>query len=137
MTKHNRQYLEQLRRPWGIGCLMAVCLMTASVPASLAGKASFKSQEGSTFIPAGTSLSVRMVDELDTAKAQPGDSFRASLDKPVVVDGRTVASKNAPVHGKVIDVVSSGRLKRPASLTLKLTEVTLSNGRITSVETAP
>jgi hypothetical protein len=137
MTKHITQYLEPFRRPWGIGCLMSVCLMTASVPASLAGKASFKSQEGSTSLPAGTPLHVRMVDELDTAKAQPGDSFRASLDKPVVVDGRTVASKNAPVQGKVIDVVSSGRLKRPASLTLKLTQVTLSNGRIASVETAP
>ena len=89
------------------------------------------------FIPAGTTLNVRMIDELDTGKAQPGDSFRASLDRPVVVDGRTMASKDALVRGTVTEVVSSGRLKRPASLTLKLTQVTLSNGRMIPVETSP
>jgi hypothetical protein len=78
-----------------------------------------------------------MIDELDTGKAQRGDSFRASLDNPVVVNGRTVAVKDALVRGVVRDAVSSGRLKRPASLTLELTQITLSDGRVVPVETAP
>ena len=103
--------------------------MTASVPSGFAKKGAFRTQEGSASIPAGTTLNVRMIDELGQAgKTQKGDSFRASLDRAVVVDGRTVASKDALVRGTVTDVVSSGRLKRPASLTLKLTQVTLSNG---------
>jgi hypothetical protein len=116
---------------------MAVCLMTASVPASFAKKGGFTTQGASAHIPAGTTLNVRMIDELDTGKTQPGDSFRASLDRPVVVDGRTLASKDALVRGTVTEVVSSGRLKRPASLTMKLTQITLSNGQMVPVQTAP
>jgi len=119
-----------------IGCLVVVCLITTSVPATLAKKGSFRTQEGSAFIPSGTTLAVRMIDELDTGKAQRGDSFSASLDRPVVVDGRTMASKDALVRGVVTDVVSSGRLKRPASLTLKLTQITLSSGQIVPIETS-
>ncbi|HEU0006180.1 MAG TPA: hypothetical protein VFS12_09340, partial [Terriglobia bacterium] len=137
MTEMTKPWINRIQKQLGIGCLMAACVMTASLPSSLAKKGSFRTQEGSGYIPAGTTLNVRMVDELDTSKTQPGDSFRASLDKPVVVDGRTVASKDALVRGTVTDVVSSGRLKRPASLTLKLTQVTLSNGRMVPVETAP
>ena len=137
MIEMTRLRVNRIEKEFGISCLMAVCLMTASVPASLAKKSGFKTQEGSAYIPAGTTLNVRMIDELDTGKTQPGDSFRASLDKPVVVDGRTVASKDALVRGTVTDVVSSGRLKRPASLTLKLTQVTLSSGRMVPVETSP
>lgn len=134
MTK---RCIDRVQSRLGIGCLMAVCLMTASVPTSFAKKGSFETQEGSVFIPAGTTLNVRMIDELDTSKTQPGESFRASLDKAVVVDGRTVAPKDAMVRGTVTDVVSSGRLKRPALLTLKLTQITLSNGRMVPIETSP
>jgi len=78
-----------------------------------------------------------MIDELDTSKAKPGDAFKASLDSPLVVDGRIVASKDALVQGRVTEVVSSGRLKRPASLTLELTQLTISNGRTVPVTTSP
>ena len=80
MTEITKPSMNRIQSQLSIGCLMAVCLMTASVPSSLAKKAGFKTQEGSAFIPAGTTLNVRMIDELDTGKAQPGDSFRASLD---------------------------------------------------------
>src|SRR5262245_134732 len=118
-----------------IGCLVVLCLITASVPASLAKKGNFRTQEGSAFIPSGTTLAVRMIDELDTGKTQPGDSFSASLDRPVVIDGRTMAAKDALVRGMVTEVVSSGRMKRPASLTLKLTQITLSSGQKVPIET--
>lgn len=134
MTK---QRLNRLQGRIGICCLMAICLVTASVPSSFAKKGSFRTQGGSAFIPAGTTLNVRMIDELDTGKTQRGDSFRASLDKPVVVDGRTVAAKDALVRGTVTDVISSGRLKRPASLTMKLTQIALANGRTVPIETSP
>ncbi|MBM3804272.1 MAG: hypothetical protein FJW26_18395 [Acidimicrobiia bacterium] len=121
----------------GTFCLVAICLVTASVPASLARRGGFKTQPGSAYIPAGTTLNVRMIDQLDTGRTQAGDSFRASLDNSVVVDGRTVAVKDALVRGVVRDAVSSGRLKRPASLTLELTQLTLSDGRVVPVETKP
>jgi hypothetical protein len=79
-----------------------------------------------------------MIDELDTGRNTAGDSFRASLEQPIVVSGgRTLVAKDGLVRGQVTDVVSSGRLKRPASLTLRLTQVTLTDGRVVPVETSP
>src|SRR4030095_7605050 len=95
MTNITRRRTNRIQSQLGVGCLIAVCLMTASVPSGFAKKSAFRTQEGSASIPAGTTLNVRMIDELDTAKTQKGDSFRASLDRAVVVDGRTVASKDA------------------------------------------
>ncbi|MCI0418905.1 MAG: conjugative transposon protein TraM [Acidobacteria bacterium] len=134
MTK---QRIERLRTQAFAGFLMALCVMTASIPSGFAKKGNFRTQEGSGFIPAGTAIHIRMIDELDTGKSVAGDSFRASLSQPIVAGGRTIASKDGLVKGKVTEVVSSGRLKRPASLTLRLTQVTLSNGRMVPVETSP
>lgn len=70
-----------------------------------------------------SSVSVRLVNKLSTESAQPGDTFAATLAEPLVVDGRLIAQKNARVSGHVREAVSSGRLKRPALLTLRLDNV--------------
>lgn len=72
---------------------------------------------------APSSVSVRLIDRLSTESAQPGDTFAATLAEPLVVDGRLIAPKNARVSGRVLEAVSSGRLKRPALLTLRLDNV--------------
>jgi hypothetical protein len=54
-----------------------------------------------------------------------------------VVSGRTIAPKDALIKGTLSEVVSSGRLKRPASLTMKLAQLTVSNGRTVPLETSP
>lgn len=74
-------------------------------------------------LPEGTELQIRLADELTTANAEPGDTFTATLLKPVRVNNRTVLPKDAKVQGRVVDSVSSGRLKRPAAITLELTRV--------------
>src|SRR5216684_127556 len=38
-------------------------------------------------IPAGTVLKVRMIDGVDSETSQLGQTFQASLDDPIVVDG--------------------------------------------------
>lgn len=72
---------------------------------------------------APSSVSVRLVDRLSTESTRPGDTFTATLAEPLVVDGRLIAQKNARVSGHVLEAVSSGRLKRPALLTLRLDNV--------------
>ena len=74
-------------------------------------------------LPEGTELQIRLGDELTTANAEPGDTFTATLLKPVRVNSRTVLPKDATVQGRVVESVSSGRLKRPATITLELTRV--------------
>jgi hypothetical protein len=48
--------------------------------------------------------------------------FSATVANPVAVDGATVLARDTEVSGRVVEAVSSGRLKRPASITLELTE---------------
>jgi hypothetical protein len=81
-----------------------------------------------------SSISVRLINKLSTESAQPGDTFTASLAEPLVVDGRVIAQKNARVRGQVREAVSSGRLKRPALLTLTLDNLQ-SSSRSLPIET--
>jgi len=73
--------------------------------------------------------SVRLVDALSTERNQTGETFTATLDEPLVMNGRVVAPKNARVTGRVREAISSGRLKKPASITLRLESVQSSTGR--------
>lgn len=70
----------------------------------------------------GTEFQVQLLTPLDTGSAQAGQEFSATLAQPLSA-GRTVWPKGTPVKGKVVEVVSSGRLKRPASITLQVTQI--------------
>lgn len=74
-------------------------------------------------VPAGTKIQVRLSAPLNTGEAEAGQTFTGTAAEPVVVGGKTVLAKGAAVKGKVTEAVSSGRLKRPASITLVLTSV--------------
>lgn len=69
----------------------------------------------------GTPITVRLLERLNTGESQAGQTFSATIAEPVRSGGRTILFKNAKVRGEVIDVVSSGRLKRPSSISLELT----------------
>ncbi len=73
-------------------------------------------------IPAGTQIQVRLLEQLDTGQAQAGQVFSATVAGPVTMNGRTVLATGSKISGRVIEAVSSGRLKRPASITLELTQ---------------
>jgi len=45
-------------------------------------------------IPAGTRISVRTIDAIDSATNQTGDRFQASLEEPLTVDGNVVSQGN-------------------------------------------
>lgn len=70
----------------------------------------------------GTPIQVQLLTPLDTGSARTGQEFSATLAQPVS-DGKTVWPKGTQVKGKVIEAVSSGRLERPASITLQLTQI--------------
>ena len=70
----------------------------------------------------GTPIQVQLLTPLDTGTAHAGQEFSATLAQPVSA-GKTVWPKGTQVKGKVVEVVSSGRLQRPASITLQLTQI--------------
>jgi len=77
-------------------------------------------------VPAGTLLSVRMLDPIDSDKNQVGDRFRATLDTPIVIEDRVVIPANADIEGRVIELASAGRFKGKSQLALELTRVSYS-----------
>jgi len=86
-------------------------------------------------VPAGTQLSIRLNDEVDSEKAQVGDVFHGSISSPVTIDDQTVIPTTADVEGRVVDVKSAGRFAGQSVLTLELTKLTMS-GRSYSLQTS-
>src|SRR6266496_265594 len=59
-------------------------------------------------IPAGTRISVRTVDRIDSTKSHVGDRFQASLAEPLAIDGNIVVPKDADVYGRLAESKKSG-----------------------------
>lgn len=80
-------------------------------------------------IPAGTQVTIRMGQTVDSEKSKSGDSFDGTLNADVVVNGKVVAKRGDPVKGRVSNAHASGRLSDPGVLTITLTEI---NGQAVS-----
>jgi hypothetical protein len=85
-------------------------------------------------LPTGTVITVRMIDTVDSSVHQVGDTFRASLDEPIIVGARTIASRGADVMTKLVTVEEAGRIQGRSELALVLLELTI-NGRKYEVTT--
>jgi hypothetical protein len=74
-------------------------------------------------IPGGTVVTVSLIDAVDSNQTDIGRRYRASLDEPIVVDGRTVAQKGADATVEVVRVDQSGTVSGREEIALALTEV--------------
>jgi hypothetical protein len=72
-------------------------------------------------IAEGTSLTVRTTSALSTKSASAGESFMATLEKPLTVGQRVVAPKGATVQGTVVNADDGGRVKGRAVISVRLT----------------
>lgn len=79
-------------------------------------------------IPSDTSVTIRMIDSVDSERARLGQTFRASLDEPIVVNGQEVVPRGADVLTKLVADQQSGKIEGRTSLTLALSTITI-NGR--------
>jgi BON domain-containing protein len=85
-------------------------------------------------IPSGTTLAIRLVDEIDSETAQPGQSFKATLDSPLSVDGDIVLPAGYDVHGHVADVKSAGKFAGKSELVLQLDRISV-GGKSYAIQT--
>jgi len=85
-------------------------------------------------IPAGTQVTVRLNEPLDSERNQVGDQFHGSLGSPIVIDDQTVIPIGADVTGRVAAVQSAGRFAGNSVLTLELTSLAV-NGRTYNLQT--
>ena len=79
-------------------------------------------------IPAATEVRVRMIESVDSERASLGQTFRASLDEPVYVNGQEALPRGVDVLTKLVEDRQSGRIQGRTVLTLALSTITF-NGR--------
>lgn len=85
-------------------------------------------------LPKGTVLTVRMIDPVDSNINRVGETFRASIDEPVVVGSDQVIPRGADVVVKLVDDKQAGKISGRTVLTLDLISV-VANGRTIDVNT--
>ena len=85
-------------------------------------------------VPAGTSIAVRMIDPVDSRTDKVGQTYRASLDEPIMVNGNVVVPRGTDVTAKLVDDKQSGRVTGQTVLTIDLESITL-QGRVIPLAT--
>ena len=86
---------------------------------------SSRASSSSRTVPEGTVVTVRTIDAINSDKNNAGDTFRASLDEPVIVNGRTVASQGSDVLLRIARVQQSGRVSGSEEVAVELAEVNI------------
>lgn len=137
--------MKHPRRAWAVMALsMTLAFAGCSSPPAdesakgTAGNSSKSASGGSTksapakvelIVPAESSLEVRLTNGLSSKDSKAGDSFSASVERDVTVNGLVAIPKGAEVSGSVTNAVPSGRLKQRAELGVTLTSVTVGGKR--------
>ena len=75
-------------------------------------------------IPAGERLQVRMIDGIDSRTNSAGQTFRASLDSPLIAGNRVAIPAGAPVTVSLVNSSSAGRIKGSSSLEVRAINLT-------------
>lgn len=92
-------------------------------------------QPVSVTIPEGSILTIRTIDSVDSKTSSTGQTFKASLDAPVVVNDNIVLPRGLNVRLKLIQASSAGSFKGKSELTISLDSVTY-QGKTYSLETS-
>jgi hypothetical protein len=80
-------------------------------------------------LPPGTNVVIRLAETLSPEHNYTGDTFRATLETPIIGDGFIIADKGSKVLGKIVNVQKAGRVQGAAELTLALTEINTTDGQ--------
>jgi hypothetical protein len=74
-------------------------------------------------LPAGTSVRVRLDQDLGSKISRAGDSFSATVADPVRINGEVIVPRGARADGTVIDARPLGKFKGGAVLAVRLERV--------------
>lgn len=102
------------------------------VPAPRASDQDYQQGVSGVTIPADTVIEIRMVDSVNSETARLGQTFQASLDEPIYVDGQQVVPRGADVLTKLVNDQRAGKLQGRTVLTLALSQISV-NGRYIDV----
>ena len=94
-----------------------------SSPASDPAKPQFRE----VTVPSGTSLSLKLTTAVASDTSKVEDLVRATVAKPIVVDGTTAVPAGAVAVGSVLEANQSGRVKGRASVVFRFNKLTVGN----------
>jgi hypothetical protein len=80
-------------------------------------------------VAAGTILTIRLIDQLQSDRNRPGDPFVAALDEPIFVNGVAIVPRGATVEGRVVATREAGRVSGVSELSVELNRLLLSEGQ--------
>lgn len=86
-------------------------------------------------ISAGTALTIRLNETLDTGKHATGHKFTAVLEGALLSHGTVVVPQGSRVYGVVSESVKSRRLAGKAKMILTVTDISI-NGQMVAVATS-
>jgi BON domain len=74
-------------------------------------------------VPADTTLTIRMIDSVDSSVNKAGEIFHAALEVPMVVQNEVVVSRGADVYVRLVSAESAGHLSGKSELHLELVKM--------------
>lgn len=80
-------------------------------------------QPKNVVIPASSTVSIRMIDGIDSKVNHAGEIFHASLDAPLVVGDSVVVPRGADVYVRLSSASSAGHFKGKSELHLELVKM--------------
>lgn len=86
-------------------------------------------------IPAGTQVVVRLIDAVDSKMDHLGQTYRASVEQPVVINGQTLIPRGSDAVAVLSDDQRSGRIQGKTVLTIALRSVSV-NGQTYDLATS-
>lgn len=98
--------------------------------------ASAPSQPHVVTLQSGTNISIRLGETVSTDHNFSGDTFRASLDRPIVQDGFIIADKGSKVLGKIAGLDKGNKFSGGANLQLSLVEINTTDGQRVRIQTS-
>jgi hypothetical protein len=60
-----------------------------------------------TKLPEGTTIPIRLQSALSSASSRAGESFNATIDEPVLIDGQALVARGTPAIGRVLEAKAS------------------------------
>ncbi len=86
-------------------------------------------------LPAGTVLNVLLTEAIEVDAAKTGQTFKALVDDPVVIGGKVVLPRGAPVVLQAAKVEQAGKMKGSDNIVLKANAFTLGGRKYDIVTT--
>lgn len=106
-----------------------------ATPAPVAPPPPPKPEPKTVTIPGGTTLTVRLAQTLNSNQNKPGDTFAATLDQPLIVDGLVIAERGARVEGRIVESKQAGRVSGLSHMALELTSLRTADGQNVAIKT--